>query len=243
MMMMYVIRRTIIHQRFRPILAAHRIQQYVVPPCQLCIREKTTDTSPYGVIYNPPNYEPDNEELAKSIRCCISGHNQDNHESYTKDTGMSICFLGTGAGIPTRHRSTTSTLLRVGGSSMLFDAGEGVQRQLSFTRAKPSHIERIFITHLHGDHIFGLPGLLLGLQLSIMSLKGDDNISKRKQKKSEEHVVKIYGPRTYRAHPMIYCQFHASLVIPCRTSPSQLVFTITLQPTSSCLAQNFIPCQ
>jgi ribonuclease BN (tRNA processing enzyme) len=78
---------------------------------------------------------------------------------------------------------------------MLFDAGEGVQRQMTFTRAKPSHIERIFITHLHGDHIFGLPGFLLGLQLSVMSMQGDGKLSNKKKKIIQNHVVKIYGPR------------------------------------------------
>ena len=163
-------------------------------------REKTTTTSSttisnFGSIYNPPDYKIENEELNESIRCCISGYNRDDHESYTKDTGMSICFLGTSSGVPTRHRSTSATLLRLGGSSLLFDAGEGCQRQLAFTRAKPSHIERIFITHLHGDHIFGLPGFLLGLQLSIMSIKGDGKASKKKRKDAKDHVVKIYGPR------------------------------------------------
>jgi hypothetical protein len=199
-------RSRIIHLRPGRILAGspQKIRQSVVPACQefyTSRRENTTAANQnddgFGVIYNPPTYENDNKELSKSIRCCITGYNQKDHESYTKDTGMSICFLGTGAGIPTRHRSTTSTLLRLGGSSMLFDAGEGVQRQLAFTRAKPRHIEKIFITHLHGDHIFGLPGFLLGLQKTVMSMRGDENISKNKRKKSEDHVVKIYGPRTY----------------------------------------------
>lgn len=66
----------------------------------------------YGVIYNPPNYTIENEELDNSVRCCITGYKQENHASYTKDTGMSICFLGTSSGVPTRYRSTSATLLR-----------------------------------------------------------------------------------------------------------------------------------
>ena len=152
----------------------------------------------FGLIYHPPTYEHENRGILKSIRSCLTGMHQDDHESYTKDTGMSLCFLGTGAGTPTRHRSTTSTLLRLGGSSMLFDAGEGVQRQMLFTRCKPSHVERIFITHLHGDHIFGLPGFLLGLQTNIMAKQNDLNFVKNKRKRQdvENHVIKIYGPRT-----------------------------------------------
>lgn len=149
-------------------------------------------------IYHPPDYELDGNELQKSIRTCMTGNRQDDHAAYTRDTGMSLCFLGTGAGTPTKQRSTTSTLMRLGGSSMLFDAGEGVQRQLLFTRANPSHIERIFITHLHGDHIFGLPGFLLGLQVHVMAKQQNLNVlkNKRKREELENHVIKIYGPRT-----------------------------------------------
>jgi ribonuclease Z len=143
----------------------------------------------------------------------MSGYyNQDEHEHSTRDTGMSICFLGTSAGVPTRKRSTTATLLRLGGSSFLFDAGEGVQRQLAFTRAKPSHVERIFITHLHGDHIFGLPGFLLGLQQSIMTMKTGGNLKRRKKKEKierGEHVVKIYGP------PGIYNYIATNIILSC----------------------------
>lgn len=172
-------------------------------------RGKRTSAGSFGSIYNPPNYKVENEELNDSIRCCISGYEKDDHKSYTKDTGMSICFLGTSSGVPTRHRSTSATLLRLGGSSFLFDAGEGCQRQLAFTRAKPSHIERIFITHLHGDHIFGLPGFLLGLQLSIMSKKGDGKSSKKKKKIAEDHVVKIYGP------PGLYNYIASNIILSC----------------------------
>jgi ribonuclease Z len=164
----------------------------------------------FGLIFHPPDYPIENEDLPKSIRCCISGYNREDFNYYTRDTGMSICFLGTSAGIPTRHRSTTATLLRLGGSSFLFDAGEGVQRQLAFTRAKPSHIERIFITHLHGDHIFGLPGFLLGLQHSVMMMNNDANSnSKKKKKERGVHVVKIYGP------PGLYNYIACNIILSC----------------------------
>jgi ribonuclease Z len=158
--------------------------------------QSTKSDGDFGLIYKPPNYTIDSndEVVSNSIRSCLSGYNQEDHDYYTRDTGMSLCFFGTSAGIPTRHRSTTATLLRLGGSSFLFDAGEGVQRQLAFTRAKPSHIERIFITHLHGDHIFGLPGFLLGLQHSVMMMQNESQTKKQHRKERGEHVVKIYGP-------------------------------------------------
>jgi ribonuclease Z len=78
-------------------------------------------------------------------------------------TRVKITFLGTSAGAPTRFRNVTAVALQLPqrGSCWLFDCGEGTQHQ--FMRApqlRLSLIEKIFITHLHGDHIFGLPGLL-----------------------------------------------------------------------------------
>jgi hypothetical protein len=158
-------------------------------------------------IYKPPEHVVTDPELANNIRCCLKGHNIEDHGAYTKDTGLSICFLGTSAGVPALHRSTSATLLRLGGSSFLFDAGEGVQRQMAFTRARPSHIERIFITHLHGDHIFGLPGFLLGLQHSILVKNSDKNA--KKTSKPEDHVVKIYGP------PGLYNFIAMNIILSC----------------------------
>lgn len=76
---------------------------------------------------------------------------------------MELLFLGTGAGTPSRQRNVTSIALNlqgVRGGCWLFDCGEGTQHQIMRSPVKTGKIEKIFITHLHGDHIFGLPGLL-----------------------------------------------------------------------------------
>ncbi|WP_092878323.1 ribonuclease Z [Izhakiella capsodis] len=75
---------------------------------------------------------------------------------------MELQFLGTGAGMPSRERNVTSIALNLPERpvSWLFDCGEGTQHQILRTTIKPGRIEKIFITHLHGDHIFGLPGFL-----------------------------------------------------------------------------------
>lgn len=76
---------------------------------------------------------------------------------------MELCFLGTGAGVPSKKRNVTSIALDLTeelNEIWLFDCGEATQHQILYTNIKPRKITKIFITHLHGDHIFGLPGLL-----------------------------------------------------------------------------------
>jgi ribonuclease Z len=76
---------------------------------------------------------------------------------------MEFTFLGTGAGMPAKERNVTSIALNLSaerGTTWLFDCGEGTQHQILKTPIRPRRIEKIFISHLHGDHIFGLPGLL-----------------------------------------------------------------------------------
>lgn len=75
---------------------------------------------------------------------------------------MQITFLGTSSGIPTRARNVSAVALRFPQRSQvwLLDCGEGTQHQFLHSDLRISQLQRIFITHMHGDHIFGLPGLL-----------------------------------------------------------------------------------
>ncbi|MEM6449265.1 MAG: ribonuclease Z [Cyanobacteria bacterium P01_D01_bin.105] len=75
---------------------------------------------------------------------------------------MQITFLGTSSGVPTRSRNVSSVALRLPQRAevWLFDCGESTQHQFLKSDFKSSQIRRIFVTHMHGDHIFGLPGLL-----------------------------------------------------------------------------------
>ncbi|MFE4709482.1 MULTISPECIES: ribonuclease Z [unclassified Paenibacillus] len=76
---------------------------------------------------------------------------------------MEIYFLGTNAGVPTLQRNVTSIALRLmeeRRSFWMFDCGEGTQHQVLRSPLRLGKLEKIFITHLHGDHLFGLPGLI-----------------------------------------------------------------------------------
>lgn len=81
---------------------------------------------------------------------------------------MEITFLGTSSGVPTRSRNVSSVALRLPQRAevWLFDCGEGTQHQLQKSDIKSSQIRRIFVTHMHGDHTFGLIGLIASCGLA-----------------------------------------------------------------------------
>ena len=79
---------------------------------------------------------------------------------------LRITFLGTSAGMPTRDRNVASVAVLMDGRALLFDCGEGTQHQLMRSAVRFGAIEAIFLTHLHGDHLFGLPGLLASMSLN-----------------------------------------------------------------------------
>ena len=73
---------------------------------------------------------------------------------------LDVVFLGTSASAPTARRGTSAHLIRRGGDRLLFDCGEGTQRQLLRSSVGLVDLEEIFITHYHADHYLGLPGML-----------------------------------------------------------------------------------
>lgn len=79
---------------------------------------------------------------------------------------LRVTFLGTGGTFPTRARNTPSVILTRPGESLMFDCGEGTQRQLLDAPVSFMKITRIFLSHIHGDHYFGLPGLLQSMALN-----------------------------------------------------------------------------
>ena len=73
---------------------------------------------------------------------------------------LEILCLGTGGSVPSRDRALPAVAVKRGPDVFLFDCGEGTQRQLMVSPFSFMHLRAVFITHLHGDHFYGLPGLL-----------------------------------------------------------------------------------
>lgn len=94
---------------------------------------------------------------------------------------MKIVLLGTSSAVPTLTRGLSSTALVREGDVFLFDCGEGTQLQLMRSGVKRSRIHSIFIGHLHGDHLYGIAGLLSTLHLD-----------------GHEAPVNVFGPEGLR---------------------------------------------
>jgi ribonuclease Z len=91
---------------------------------------------------------------------------------------MKVVFLGTSGSVPTLRRNLPATALVREGCIFLFDCGEGTQIQMMRTGLSMAKIEHIFISHLHGDHLTGIPGLLMSLGQA-----------------SHQNLLSIYGPK------------------------------------------------
>ncbi len=96
-------------------------------------------------------------------------------------------FLGTGSAIPTAKHNHPSLLLQYKDENILIDCGEGTQRQIRVAHLNPCKITKILITHWHGDHVLGLPGLLQTLMFS--------NYNKQ---------LDIYGPKGTKKMTELY---------------------------------------
>ena len=90
---------------------------------------------------------------------------------------LSVAFLGTGGAVPSARRSTASLLVSRGGERLMFDCGEGTQRQLQKSLGLVQ-VDEVYLTHFHADHFLGLPGMLKTYDLT-----------------DRESPLTVYGPR------------------------------------------------
>ncbi len=91
---------------------------------------------------------------------------------------MKITFLGTGAMLPTKERNPNAIFISYNKHGILIDCAEGTQRQLRLAGISPTKVTKLLITHWHGDHVLGIPGLIQSL--------GASNYNK---------TLEIYGPK------------------------------------------------
>jgi ribonuclease Z len=78
---------------------------------------------------------------------------------------MHVIFLGTAGSVPTPERNLPAVLVKRGNEQLMFDCGEGVQRQMIRAKIGFHRKMKIFVSHMHGDHVLGLPGLLQTMAL------------------------------------------------------------------------------
>ena len=146
---------------------------------------------------------------------------------------MEVVFLGTSAMVPTRQRNHPGVLLKYNGEYILIDCGENIQRQLRLAEISPMKITKLFITHWHGDHTLGIPGLMQALSVGDYSRE-----------------LLIFGPR----HSNLFMQRITSAFllegkIRYRVKEARGLFfenddyileALALQHTAPCLAFSFI---
>ncbi|KAJ7129505.1 beta-lactamase-like protein [Mycena epipterygia] len=124
---------------------------------------------------------------------------------------VQLTFLGTASAQPSLTRNHSALALRMGSDVWLFDCGEATQHQLQKSIVKRGKIEKIFITHTHGDHIFGLVPLLAGL-LNGAGGASDEAEDPRAHIDVTNPAVEIYGPTGTRGYVRSGLKYTQSLL-------------------------------
>lgn len=135
-----------------------------------------------------------------SIHCCASGSKRP-LSSRSRDRlnlldQIELTFLGTSSAAPTRTRNQQALAMQLGGETWLFDCGEATQHRMMLTTLSPPAIKRIFVSHLHGDHCFGLPGLLCNMAIAYGGGEGDGPAT---TDAADSTPVTIVGPQGLRS--------------------------------------------
>ncbi len=112
---------------------------------------------------------------------------------WAREANVQLTFLGTSSGVPTRSRNVSAIALRLPQRAelWLFDCGEGTQHQFLRSDLRVSQMRRVFVTHMHGDHTFGLMGLLASCGLA-----------------GNPERIDIYGPRALKDY-LKACGLHS----------------------------------
>jgi ribonuclease Z len=109
---------------------------------------------------------------------------------------IKITFLGTGNAVPTKQRNHTAILIEFKNEHILIDCGEGTQRQFKYAEISPAKLTRLLITHWHGDHILGIPGLFQTLAMN-----------------DYQKTLFIYGPKSTKRKLDLLQELHNDIKI------------------------------
>ena len=126
---------------------------------------------------------------------------------------FTLNVLGTASAKPTSSRNPSAQVLDVRGRLFLVDCGEGAQRQFCRQRLSFDRIDAIFISHIHGDHVFGLPGLLSTIGLA-----------------TSRKSIKVFGPQALGSILKFYLSYYGDQIgirvdfIPVKTKGPQVIF-------------------
>lgn len=140
-----------------------------------------------------------------SIHCCsssppkraLSTIGKRKSERVNRLDHIEITFLGTSSAAPTKTRNQQSLAMQLGGQTWLFDCGEATQHRMMLTTLTPPAVKRIFISHLHGDHCFGLPGFLCNMATAYGG--GEDGDGSAAAAPVDSTPVTIVGPQGLRS--------------------------------------------
>lgn len=137
---------------------------------------------------------------------------------------------------PTKKRNHIGILLSYKNENILFDCGENIQRQLRFINFKPTRITKLFISHWHGDHVLGIPGL--------MSTMGADQFTKKLQiygpkgtKKYVNYLLRAFLSKKVIEHEIIEINPQKSQIL---DFPDFFVEACPLEHSAPCLGYSFI---
>ncbi|KAK9791150.1 hypothetical protein WJX73_003775 [Symbiochloris irregularis] len=133
-------------------------------------------------------------------------------------TGLAVTWLGTSSGAPTHRRTVSSICLRTPSHAFLVDCGEGTFKQLQAAAVPAQRINRIFITHLHGDHCFGLVGVLSAISAG----RVESGLA------SQQEPLHVFGPPGL--HSLIQTAFAFG---PKDLAMPLVVFELAVQPSRS----------
>jgi ribonuclease Z len=142
------------------VYGAWKMRRDALAPCRVAVAEAYSFRYSFRGCVNPTFRQDPADYTPEAVRQLVEG----SPETPCWSVDLRLVFLGTAGAVPTVDRAPSALLIIRGGERILVDCGEGTQRQL-MRSVGLGRIDTILITHLHGDHYLGLPGLLKTLSL------------------------------------------------------------------------------